>query len=130
MPVLVAYGKILEHKGNIQLVQYGGSSSSVSDKELSFAHATIHVVLTQINHKWFLCYISPFPKFLSFLFCKKNIARINSSRHFSEKRDFLSTQVVQLGRPTSTSVFLLTHLIPFSTQLGTQCFKIRLFKKK
>ena len=39
------------------------------------------------------------------------------------------TQVVtsvHLGRPTGTPIFLLTHLMPFSTQLGTQCFKIRL----
>ena len=33
---------------------------------------------------------------------------------------------VHLGRTTSTPIFLLTHLMPFSTQLGTQCFKIRL----
>ena len=39
------------------------------------------------------------------------------------------TQVVtsvHLGRPTLTPIFLLTYLIPFSTQLRTQCFKIRL----
>ena len=39
------------------------------------------------------------------------------------------TQVVtsvHLGRSTSTPIFLLTHLMPFSTRLGTQCFKMRL----
>ena len=33
---------------------------------------------------------------------------------------------VHLGRPTWTPIFLLTHLMPFSTRLGTQCFKMRL----
>ena len=39
------------------------------------------------------------------------------------------TQVVtsvHLGRRTCIPIFLLTHLMPFSTRLGTQCFKMRL----
>ena len=33
---------------------------------------------------------------------------------------------VHLGRPAWTPIFMLTHLMPFSTRLRTQCFKMRL----